>query len=84
MRFAADWQTPGFTFPDPCWFPQRTHPDPGITCGKRVNSLVQAAKSRARGYRNVHRFISMLYPLAGKLKFRIPYWGAAHAFANTK
>ncbi len=49
-----------------------------------VNSLVQAAKSRARGYRNVHRFISMVYLLAGKLKFRLPHWGAAPVFAHTK
>ncbi len=51
---------------------------------KGVNSLVQAAKSRARGYRNVHRFISMVYLLAGKLEFRIPHWAAAPAFAPTK
>lgn len=49
-----------------------------------VNSLVQAAKSRARGYRNVHRFISMVYLLAGKLEFRLPHWSAAPAFAHTK
>ncbi len=48
-----------------------------------VNSLVQAAQSRARGYRNVHPFISMVYLLAGKLEFRLPHWGAAPAFAHT-
>ena len=32
-----------------------------------INSLVQAAKARARGYRNIHHFITMIYLLAGKL-----------------
>lgn len=32
-----------------------------------INSLVQAAKSRARGYRNVHHFIQVIYLMAGKL-----------------
>ena len=32
-----------------------------------INSLVQAAKARARGYRNGHHFITMIYLLAGKL-----------------
>ncbi len=49
-----------------------------------VNSLVQAAKARARGYRNIYRFISMVYLLAGKLDFRLPAWGGAPAFAHSK
>lgn len=49
-----------------------------------VNSLVQAAKSRARGYRNVYHFITMVYLLAGKLEFRLPQWGAAPMFAHSK
>ncbi len=32
-----------------------------------INNLVQAAKARARGYRNVHHFISVIYLMAGKL-----------------
>lgn len=35
-----------------------------------INSLVQAAKSRARGYRSNRNLIAMAYLLAGKLKFR--------------
>jgi len=34
-----------------------------------INSLVQAAKARARGYRNSNNFISMIYLIAGKLDF---------------
>jgi transposase len=34
-----------------------------------INSLVQAAKARARGYRNSRNFISMIYLIAGKLDF---------------
>jgi transposase len=32
-----------------------------------INSLVQAAKARARGYRSVQNFMTMIYLLAGKL-----------------
>ena len=32
-----------------------------------IHSLVQAAKARARGYRNVHHFINVIYLMAGKL-----------------
>jgi transposase len=37
-----------------------------------VNSLVQAAKARARGYRNVENFITMIYLIAGKLQLCSP------------
>jgi transposase len=37
-----------------------------------INSLVQAAKARARGYRSDRNFITMIYLLAGKLKFDLP------------
>ncbi|RLC37144.1 hypothetical protein DRH29_03000 [candidate division Kazan bacterium] len=37
-----------------------------------INSLVQAARSKARGYRSVEYFITMIYMLAGKLKFSLP------------
>jgi transposase len=40
-----------------------------------INSLVQAAKARARGYRNSENFITIIYLVAGKLDLR---------FANTK
>ena len=40
-----------------------------------INSLVQAAKARARGYRNIEYFKTIIYLIAGKLDLR---------FAHTK
>jgi transposase len=37
-----------------------------------INSLVQAARKKARGYRSVDYFITMIYLIAGKLNFRLP------------
>ena len=37
-----------------------------------INSKIQMAKRRARGYRNVDNFINMIYLLCGKLKFDYP------------
>ena len=37
-----------------------------------INSLVQAAKARARGYRSTRNLIAMAYLLAGKLHFELP------------
>ena len=37
-----------------------------------INSLVQAAKARARGYRTARNFITMIYLIAGKLDFDLP------------
>ncbi len=37
-----------------------------------INSKIQMAKRRARGYRNVDNFINMIYFLCGKLKFDYP------------
>jgi transposase len=37
-----------------------------------INSLVQAAKARARGYRSARNLIIMIYLLAGRLKFDLP------------
>ncbi|GFO75731.1 transposase, ISL3 family [Bathymodiolus platifrons methanotrophic gill symbiont] len=37
-----------------------------------INSKVQLAKRRARGYRNINNFINMIYFLCGKLKFDYP------------
>lgn len=50
------------------WFTSR------ITNGilEGINSLVQAAKARARGYRSQRNFITMIYLLAGKLEFDLP------------
>jgi transposase len=37
-----------------------------------INSLVQAAKARARGYRTAKNFITIAYLIAGKLTFELP------------
>ncbi|MCF6217827.1 MAG: transposase, partial [Gammaproteobacteria bacterium] len=39
-----------------------------------INSKVQLAKRRARGYRNIDNFINMVYFLCGKLKFNYPFY----------
>ena len=50
------------------WFESRV--SNGILEG--INSLVQAAKARARGYRTARNFITMIYMIAGKLDFDLP------------
>ncbi len=37
-----------------------------------INSLVQAAKAKARGYRSIRNLKAMVYILAGKLDLRLP------------
>jgi len=37
-----------------------------------INSLVQAAKAKARGYRSTRNLKAMVYLLAGKLDLRLP------------
>jgi transposase len=37
-----------------------------------INSLVQAAKAKARGYRSNRNLIAMVYLIAGKLDLRLP------------
>ena len=37
-----------------------------------LNSLIQAAKARARGYRSTKNLITMVYIIAGKLNYRLP------------
>jgi transposase len=39
-----------------------------------INSKIQLAKKRARGFRNVDNFINMIYFVAGKLKFDYPLY----------
>lgn len=39
-----------------------------------INSQIQLAKKRARGYRNINNFINMIYFIAGKLKFDYPLY----------
>jgi len=50
------------------WFKSR------ITNGllEGLNSLIQAAKARARGYRTTRNLITMIYIIAGKLQFDLP------------
>ena len=47
-----------------------THITNGIL--ESINSKIQLAKRRARGYRNIGNFINMIYFLCGKLKFDYP------------
>ena len=37
-----------------------------------INSLIQAAKAKARGYRSTRNLITMIYMIAGKLNFNLP------------
>ncbi len=52
-----------------------SHFDSELTSGflEGINSLIQAAKARARGYRNPRNMISMAYLIAGKFKFNKLY-----------
>ncbi|KAA6304562.1 hypothetical protein EZS27_043790, partial [termite gut metagenome] len=38
-----------------------------------INAKIQLAKRRARGYRNTHNFMNMIYFLCAKLKFDYPH-----------
>ena len=44
-----------------------------------INSLLQAAKSKARGYRTLRNLITMAYLIAGKRDFNL-----AHAWGMTR
>jgi transposase len=46
----------------------------GISNGllEGLNSLVQAAKRRARGYRSTRNYIAMIYLTVGKLNLELP------------
>jgi len=50
------------------WFESRI----GNGILEAINSLVQAAKRRARGYRSKRNYIAMIYMTAGKLNFELP------------
>jgi len=50
------------------WF--KSNINNGILEG--INSLVQAAKAKARGYRTTKNLITMIYLIAGKLNFNVP------------
>ena len=47
-----------------------THVANGILEG--INSLVQAAKAKARGYRSTRNLKAIIYLIAGKLELRLP------------
>lgn len=49
--------------------------DSTLTTGflEGINSLIQSAKARARGYRNPRNMIAMAYLIAGKLRFNKLY-----------
>ena len=51
---------------------RRLHSRIGNGMPEAVNSLVQAAKVRARGYRTTENFITMAYLVCGKLTFNLP------------
>jgi len=50
------------------WFTSRINN--GLLEG--MNSLIQAAKARARGYRNVNNLITTIYLIGAKLEFQLP------------
>ena len=52
------------------WF--TSHISTGVLEG--INSLIQAAKAKARGYRNVENLITMAYLIAGQLRFNLPHF----------
>lgn len=52
----------------PRWFETRI--SNGLLEG--LNSLIQAAKARARGYRTIRNLCTMIYLIAGKLDFDFP------------
>jgi len=50
------------------WF--KSNINNGILDG--INSLIQAAKAKARGYRTTKNLIAMIYLIGGKLNFGLP------------
>jgi len=51
-----------------------SHWDSGLTNGllEGLNSLIQAAKARARGFRSFRKMQTVIYLLLGRLNFRLP------------
>lgn len=58
------------------WFGIITYTETNLTNGilEGINSKIQLAKKRARGYRNISNFINMIYFISGKLKFNYPLY----------
>jgi hypothetical protein len=52
---------------------QATHLIQRGTAKSGINSIVQAAKSKARGYRTTRNLIAVAYLLAGKLDLKPSY-----------
>jgi len=57
------------------WFGITSYFDRGVSNGilEGLNSKIQLAKRRARGYTNIENFISMIYFITGKLKLDYPH-----------
>ncbi|MFT7202305.1 MAG: transposase, partial [Algoriphagus sp.] len=58
------------------WFGLINYSETNLNNGilEGINSKIQLAKKRARGYRNINNFIHMIYFIAGKLKFDYPLY----------
>ena len=67
-RCTTPSRRPGDTYGILAWFDSRI--SNGLIEG--INSLVQAAKAKARGYRNSHTLKRITYLIAGKLDLRLP------------
>jgi len=58
------------------WFGIVSYTNTKISNGilEGINSKIQLAKRRARGYANFNNFVNMVYLIAGKLKFNYPHY----------
>lgn len=58
------------------WFGVVSYAETNLNNGilEGINSKIQLAKKRARGYRNIKNFINMIYFIVGKLKFDYPLY----------
>lgn len=56
------------------WFGIVSYSETNLNNGilEGINSKIQLAKKRARGYRNIQNFINMIYFIVGNLKFDYP------------
>lgn len=58
------------------WFGMVAYAESNLNNGilEGINSKIQLAKKRARGYRNINNYINMIYFIASKLKFDYPLY----------
>jgi transposase len=49
-----------------------------------INSLIQSAKAKARGFRSTEYLITMVYLIAGKLDFRLPNLNRRSRFPDSE